>query len=169
MECLINCLKKQYHGLLKFSKASCMNSNCVGYVPQPLANTPLVLCQSEGHVRAGFPSPAQDFAIHRLDLTALLVTHPQATYLLRVAGTSMRDAGIDDGDTLVVDRALKPQHGHVVVAVVDGDFTVKHLHLRAGRLSLKAANPTFADIVPKDGQTVEVWGVVSACIKRFVV
>lgn len=146
-----------------------MNSNRVGHVPQPLANTPLVLCLSEGHVRAGFPSPAQDFAVNRLDLSALLVTHPQATYLLRVAGTSMRDAGIDDGDTLVVDRAIKPRHGHVVVAVVDGDFTVKHLHLRAGRLCLKAANPSFPDIVPKDGQTVEVWGVVSACIKRFVV
>jgi DNA polymerase V len=146
-----------------------MNRNRATYTPQPLANRPLVLCAPQGQVRAGFPSPAQDFVINRIDLTTLLVTHPQATYLLRVAGTSMRDAGIDDGDTLVVDRAIKPQHGHVVVAVVDGDFTVKHLHLRAGRLRLKAANPTFPDIVPKDGQTVEVWGVVSACIKRFVV
>ncbi len=146
-----------------------MNRNRATYTPQPLANRPLVLCAPQGRVRAGFPSPAQDFVINRIDLTALLVTHPQATYLLRVAGTSMRDAGIDDGDTLVVDRAIKPQHGHVVVAVVDGDFTVKHLHLRAGCMRLKAANPTFPDIVPKDGQTVEVWGVVSACIKRFVV
>lgn len=126
-------------------------------LPMPLAAVP-----------AGFPSPAQDHSVRRLDLTELLVTHPQATYLLRVSGQSMRDAGIDDGDTLVVDRAIKPQHGHVVVAVVDGEFTVKYLHQRAGRMRLKAANPTFPDIVPKDGQTVEVWGVVSSCIKRFL-
>lgn len=119
-------------------------------------------------VRAGFPSPAEDFAVNRLDLTQLLITHPQATYLLRVAGTSMQDAGIGDGDTIVVDRAIKPRHGHVVVAVVDGEFTVKYLHQRAGRVRLKAANPTFPDIVPKEGQTIEVWGVVSACIKRFL-
>jgi DNA polymerase V len=137
--------------------------------PQPLAATPLVLCMPEGHVRAGFPSPADDFAVNRLDLTQVLVKHPQATYLLRVAGNSMREAGIDDGDTLVVDKAVKPRHGHVVVAVVDGEFTVKYLHQRAGSMRLKAANPTFPDIVPKEGQTIEVWGVVSSCIKRFLV
>ena len=120
-------------------------------------------------VRAGFPSPAEDFSANRLHLTQILVTHPQPTFLLRVAGTSMRDAGIDDGDTLVVDRAIKPHHGQVVVAVVDGEFTVKYLHQRAGRVRLKAANPTFPDIVPRDGQTIEVWGVVSSCIKRFAV
>jgi DNA polymerase V len=81
----------------------------------------------------------------------------------------MREAGIEDGDTLIVDRAIKPRHGHVVVAIVDGEFTVKFLHQRAGRVRLKAANPTFADIEPKDGQTIEVWGVVSSCIKRFVI
>ena len=146
-----------------------MTSICIRSGPQSLAATPLVLPMSEGHVRAGFPSPAEDFAVNRLDLTQILVTHPQATFLLRVAGASMREAGIDDGDTLVVDRAIKPQHGHIVVAVVDGEFTVKTLHQRAGRMRLKAANPTFPDIVPRDGQTVEVWGVVSSCIKRFVV
>lgn len=146
-----------------------MNSICSN--PQAVSHptTPLVLPMPEAPVRAGFPSPAEDFAVNRLDLTQILVTHPQATFLLRVAGTSMRDAGIDEGDTLVVDRAIKPQHGHVVVAVVDGEFTVKYLHQRAGRLRLKAANPTFPDIIPKDGQTIEVWGVVSSCIKRFAV
>ena len=136
--------------------------------PQPIASLPLMLPMPEGHVRAGFPSPADDFAVNRLDLVQILVKHPQATYLLRVAGHSMCEAGIDDGDMLVVDRAVKPQHGHIVVAVVDGDFTVKYLHQRAGRVRLKAANPTFPDIEPRDGQTVEVWGVVRSCIKRFI-
>lgn len=145
-----------------------MNSICISSAPQPLAAVPLVLPMPEAHVRVGFPSPAEDFAVNRLDLTEILVPHPQATFLLRVSGASMRDMGIDEGDLLVVDRALKAVHGHVVVAVVDGDFTVKQLHQRAGRMRLKAANPTFPDIVPKDGQTIEVWGVATSCIKRFV-
>ena len=119
-------------------------------------------------VRAGFPSPAADFGETRIDLVAELIAHPQATYLLRVRGLSMVDAGLGDNDIIVVDRALKPSSGHIVVAVVDGDFTVKYLQMRAGRIKLKAANPTFPDIVPKDGQTVEVWGVVTACVKQFL-
>lgn len=145
-----------------------MNSIGVASTPQPLAVASLVLPMPEACVRAGFPSPAEDLTVNRLDLTQMLVTHPQATFLLRVAGSSMREAGIDDGDTLLVDRAIKPRHGHVVVAVVDGEFTVKYLHQRAGRVKLKAANPAFPEIEPKEGQTVEVWGVVTSCIKRFI-
>ncbi|RYH57165.1 MAG: translesion error-prone DNA polymerase V autoproteolytic subunit [Alcaligenaceae bacterium] len=118
-------------------------------------------------VRAGFPSPAADFGESRIDLMAQLIAHPQATFLLRVRGLSMIEAGLGDNDIIVVDRAIKPANGHIVVAVLDGDFTVKHLQLRAGAMRLKAANPTFPDIIPKDGQTVEVWGVVTACIKQF--
>lgn len=118
-------------------------------------------------VRAGFPSPAADFGETRIDLMAELVTHPQATFLLRVRGLSMLEAGLDDGDVIVVNRALKPANGDIVVAIVDGEFTVKYLQLRAGRIKLKAANPTFPDITFKDGQVVEVWGVVSACVKQF--
>lgn len=137
--------------------------------PVPLAECSLVLPLAGDKVCAGFPSPAEDFAVKRIDLTQELVTHPQATFLLRVSGESMRDAGIFDGDMLVVDKAIKPRHGHVVVAVVDGEFTVKHLYQRAGRIKLRPANPTFPDITPKDGQTLEVWGVVTASIKRFTV
>ena len=79
----------------------------------------------------------------------------------------MKDAGIFDKDLLVVDKAIKPQHGHIVVAVVDGEFTVKRLYQRAGQMKLKAANSTFPDITPKDGQTVEIWGVVTSSIKQF--
>lgn len=135
--------------------------------PQPLTVTPAALPLAGGSVRAGFPSPAQDFAVERLDLTALLVKHPQATYFWRVAGDSMREAGIDDGDLITVDRALRPRHNHIVVALVDGDCTVKYLHQQAGQMKLRAANPSYPDILPRDGQTIEVWGVVTACIKRF--
>ncbi|MGV2740237.1 translesion error-prone DNA polymerase V autoproteolytic subunit [Salmonella enterica] len=127
----------------------------------------LVLPLANATVRAGFPSPAADFGETRIDLMAELITHPQATFLLRVRGLSMSEDGLGDGDTIIVDRAIKPTNGHIVVAVVDGDFTVKRLQLRAGRMKLKAANPTYPDITPKDGQTVEIWGVVTACVKQF--
>lgn len=135
--------------------------------PVPIADSGLVLPMAGDRVCAGFPSPAEDFAVKRVDLTQELITHPQATFLLRVSGESMREAGIFDGDMLVVNKALKPRHGQVVVAVVDGEFTVKYLYQRAGRVKLRAANATYPDITPKDGQTLEVWGVVTASIKRF--
>jgi DNA polymerase V len=136
-------------------------------VPQLLDVSAISALSLKSSVRAGFPSPAEDFQAKRIDVLERLVKHPQATYSMTVRGESMREAGIFDGDVLLVDRAIKPSHGQIVVAVVDGDFTCKELWLRGGRLKLKAANPTFADITPAEGQTVEVWGVVIASIKQF--
>lgn len=120
-----------------------------------------------GTIAAGFPSPAEDRAAKRVDLNEVLIKHPLSTYLMRVRGASMREAGIDDGDVVLVDRAIKPAHGHVVVAVVDNEFTVKKLWKRGVNLKLQAANPTYPDIVPREGQTVEVWGVVTNAIKQM--
>lgn len=122
-----------------------------------------------GTVRAGFPSPADDFSVKRQDLNELLVTHPAATFFWRVRGTSMAGAGIADGDILVVNRALSPAHGDIVVAEVDNDFTVKYLYRRNGRVKLRAADPTFPDIVFEhaEDQRLTVVGVVTATIKRF--
>ena len=136
-------------------------------IPVPCDPSPLILPVEGDCVRAGFPSPAEDFQVERLDLTTILVSHPQATFFLRLRGDSMRDAGLFDGDLLVVNRALKPVNGDVVIAVVDGEFTCKTLWLKFGRMKLVAANPTYPEIVPKEGQTIEVWGVVTASIKRF--
>lgn len=122
-----------------------------------------------GHtVQGGFPSPAEDLGATRIDLTRELVTHPQATFLMRLRGWSMKEAGLWDGDLLVVNRAIRPGHGHVVVAVVDNEFTVKELWKKASKVKLVAANPTFPDITPKDGQTIEIWGVVTHSIKAHV-
>ena len=137
--------------------------------PTLIADVPLLALLLRNRVCAGFPSPAEDLGAQRIDLTQMLITHAQATYFLRASGQSMVEAGIFDKDILVVDRAIKPRHNHIVVAIVDGDFTVKRLYQRAGRIKLKAANPTFADIVPKEGQTLEVWGVVTSSIKQFPV
>lgn len=146
-----------------------MNSIVSAQVPVLFSDAPLLALLLKNRVCAGFPSPAEDLGAQRIDLTKMLITHAQATYFLRASGHSMVEAGIFDNDILVVDRAIKPRHNHIVVAVVDGDFTVKRLYQRAGRTKLKAANPTFADIVPREGQTIEVWGVVTNSIKQFPV
>ena len=135
--------------------------------PVPLAQAPLWIGATPSWVTAGFPSPAEDHLIRRVDLMEQLIQHPQATFLLRVRGESMKDAGIFDGDVVLVDKAIAPRSGQVVIAVVDGEFVCKTLWQRAGRMKLKAANATYPDISPKDGQTVEVWGVVVAAIKQF--
>lgn len=118
-------------------------------------------------IQAGFPSPAEDHASERVDLNKELIKHPLATFMMRVRGASMREAGIDDGDVVLVDKAIKATHGHIVVAVVDGDFTVKRLWKRGSNVKLQAANPTYPDIAPRDGQTLEVWGVVTHTIKSM--
>lgn len=118
-------------------------------------------------VQAGFPSPAEDHAIERVDLNKVLIKHPLSTFVMRVRGASMREAGIDDGDVVLVDRAIKASHGHVVVAVIDNEFTVKRLSKRGSNVKFQAANPTYPDIVPRDGQTVEIWGVVTTAIKSM--
>jgi DNA polymerase V len=147
-----------------------MNSIISSNTPVLLSDAPMLAMLLVNRVCAGFPSPAEDLGAQRIDLTQMLVVHSQATYLLRASGHSMVEAGIFDKDIMVVDRAIKPRHNHIVVAVVDGDFTVKRLVQRAGgRIKLRAANPTFADIVPKEGQTLEVWGVVTSSIKQFAV
>lgn len=135
--------------------------------PLPLTAGPAWVNAFPASVAAGFPSPAEDHLVQRIDLMAQLIAHPQATFMLRVRGESMRDAGIFDGDVVLVDRAITPRSGQVVIAVVDGEFVCKTLWQRAGRMKLKAANVTFPDISPQDGQHVEVWGVVVAAIKQF--
>ena len=119
-------------------------------------------------VKAGFPSPAEDMGMERIDLNQILMTHPQATFFMRASGSSMVEHGIADGDILVISRAKRPRHGHIVIAVLEeGEFTVKKLFKKLGRIKLQAGNPTFPDIIPKDGQTMSIWGVVTACIKLF--
>lgn len=117
-------------------------------------------------ISAGFPSPADDFIDARLDLNEFLVAHPAATFFVRVEGTSMIEAGIHPGDILVVDRAVEAKPGSIVIAVIDGEFTVKRYHCADGRCFLLAENPSFSPIEVTEGMAVEVWGVVSYVIHR---
>lgn len=115
-------------------------------------------------IAAGFPSPADDYIEARLDLNQHLIRHKEATFFLRVQGESMRDAGIFDGDLLIVDRALTPADGKIVIAAVDGELTVKRLSLRQGRVRLCPENPAFPVLEIGDEQELLIWGVVTNVI-----
>jgi DNA polymerase V len=121
-------------------------------------------------VRAGFPSPADDHLDTVLSLDDLVRGTPQATFFVRVEGDSMTDAHICDGDVLVVDRAREPADGDVVVATLDGELTVKRLHARtvrgSVRLSLHAAHPGFPPIAVQPEQEFTVWGVVTHVVHK---
>ena len=111
-------------------------------------------------VPAGFPSPADDYVEQRISLDEHLIQHRESTFFMRVAGDSMRGLGIFDGDLLVVDRAVTVAHGCVVIAVLDGEFTVKQLlHTPEGQV-LRAAHPDYPDVLIKPEQDFSVWGVV---------
>ncbi len=151
------------------------------------ASTMSAKAKVSGSVVAGFPSPAEQYLEPPLDLNELLVRCPAATYFVRVEGDSMVGAGISDGDLLVVDRSLRPADGDVIIASVDGDFTVKTLRLgngewgtgngmrgngewgtgNGGEIRLVAANPKYPDIVLKPGQELDYFGKVTACIHQF--
>lgn len=112
-------------------------------------------------VSAGFPSPADDFAESTLDLNQFLVKHPAATFFVRAEGDSMIGAGIHSGDTLIVDRSLNPQNGSVVLAIIDGEFTVKTLHRSQGRVFLMSENSRYRPIKISKEMDFAVWGVVT--------
>ncbi len=130
--------------------------------PLPYA-APLFLCK----IAAGFPSPATDYIEDGLDLNEYLVQHKAASFLFAVKGHSMRGAGICDGDKVVVDRSITPKHDHIVIAVVDGDYTIKRLHRARGKVELRAENTAYPPICFADGQQLEVWGVVVAVVRRY--
>ena len=120
-----------------------------------------------GSVVAGFPSPAEQYQEPPLDLNELLVKRPAATYFVRVEGDSMVGAGIRDGDLLVVDRSLRPADGDVIIASVDGDFTVKTYRRDKSGVRLEPANPNYPVIRLRAGQELDYFGKVTACIHRF--
>jgi DNA polymerase V len=115
-------------------------------------------------VAAGYPSPAQDYFDGRIDLNEHLVKDVTSTFIVRVTGQSMEQAGISDGDELVVNRALEPKDGSVVVAVLDGELTIKRLRLTSSGVVLQADNPRFPDIEVPALSELTIWGVATRCL-----
>ena len=119
------------------------------------ASEPAELPYADDGVRAGFPSPAQDFMSEAIDLNRDLVTHPESTFYARV-----------EGDILVVDKLIEARDGDMAVCVVDGEFTVKFLDLSGGRVTLRPANDAYAPITVTEADRFDVWGVVTYVIHR---
>ena len=134
----------------------------------PLPGAPhLALPLDPVRVSAGFPSPAADYEDQRLDINDYLVRNPVSTFFFAVEGDSMEGAEIFAGDILVVDKSIRPRHGHIVVAFVDGERLVKRLYNRAGRTALVAENPGYPTLEIQDGMELVVWGVVTGKFKRL--
>ena len=114
----------------------------------------------------GFPSPAADYREEPLDLNRLLVTRPAATFFVRAQGDSMVGVGIFDDDLLIVDRGRKPVGGNIVVAVIDGDFTVKRLHISGGKAELVPENDAYRPIPLDPDSDAQIWGVVTYAVHK---
>jgi len=126
--------------------------------------------QFASFIKAGFPSPAEDYLNESLDFNKDLITHPEATFYGRVEGDSMINAGISEGDIAVIDRAVEPGNGDVVVGCIDGEFTIKFLdttHKKEGYIELKPANDSFSPIRIDINSNFRVWGVVIYTIKKW--
>lgn len=123
-------------------------------------------------IHAGFPSPATDYMTQAIDLNKELVKHPAATFYGRVVGDSMIDAGVDEGDILVIDKSLEPQNGDMAVCFIDGEFTLKYLRIEDGpdknrrSITLVPANEKYPSIVVDEGSDFIMWGVVTYVIKK---
>lgn len=121
-------------------------------------------------IRAGFPSPADDYRHDTLDFNRDYIRHPEASFYGDIEGDSMKDAGIFDGDRVIIDKAVEPHNGSIVVAFWNGEFTMKYLdltHKKDGYIELKPANPSYPTFRVEAGDNFEVWGVVIHLIRTF--
>ncbi len=131
-------------------------------------DAPAFECSVISHrISAGFPSPAGDYIEDGLDLNDYLVRNKPSTFMFSVKGDSMVGAGIESGDKVVVDRAQTPKHNDIVIAVVNGKYTIKRLFRNQGRVELHPENPSYQPIVFSDGEELQVWGVVVGLVRRY--
>ncbi len=122
----------------------------------------------DGGIAAGFPSPAQDFEDLKIDLNTELISSPSSTFYARVKGTSMQDAGISDGDILVIDKSIEPHNGATAVCFIDGEFTLKYIKIEKDAVYLVPANPKFQPIKVTEENDFCIWGIVTYSIKRHL-
>lgn len=133
----------------------------------PDNNNPLELPLFENSIPAGFPSPAEDYLDKKLDLNEHLIRNPSATFFVRVSGTSMINAGIYDGDILVVDRSVEATDKHIVIGVVNGEFTVKRIRKKNSRIYLIPENENFQTVEVTEEMDFRIWGVVTYAVHKL--
>ena len=138
----------------------------VAEISSPLIETPKPVAVFTATVQAGFPSPANDYFENKLDLNELVIQHPAATFFVRVEGESMANADIHSGDILVVDRSIEPASGKIVIAVIDGEFTVKRLIIENSRAFLVPENSNYPTLKIEEEADFQVWGVVTYVIHK---
>ena len=120
-------------------------------------------------ISAGFPSPADDYIENNLSISELLIKNQLSTFLMKASGESMIEAGINDGDVLVVDRSLEARSRDIVIAIFEGNLTVKRLIIKAdGSATLKSENPLYKNILISEYTELEIWGVVTSAIHQFI-
>ena len=119
-------------------------------------------------VSAGFPSPADDYTDENIDLNEHLISNPFSTFFLRVKGDSMINAGIKDKDLIIVDKSLIAKPGNIVIAMIDGEFTIKRLSIKSDELYLKAENHNYPNFSFKNHIDVQIWGVVIYSIHSYL-
>ena len=142
---------------MKETTIDIFNADTSTYMPMPYAG--------QG-IQAGFPSPAQDYISETIDLNRELIRHPSATFYGRVSGDSMIEEGIEEGDIIVIDRAIEPRDGDLAVCCVDGDFTLKHIKIEGDHAWLIPANESFDPILVTGENKFSIWGVVTYTIKK---
>ncbi|OJX90422.1 MAG: peptidase S24 [Paludibacter sp. 47-17] len=147
---------------------SALQLHCSKYLDIYSAQTDTehVLPLLEG-IQAGFPSPAADFIDISIDLNKHLIKHPSATYYARAKGDSMKDAGIFDGDLLIVDKSIDPVDNKIAICYIDGEFMVKRIKKQNDELWLMPANKAYQPIQLKEGNNLMIWGIVTHVIKSL--
>ena len=110
-------------------------------------------------VECGFPSPARDFTEGTIDLNEELIPRPNSTFIVRARGDSMVGSGIYPGDLLIVDRSLSPRNGSIIIAVLDGELSVKGLKLNNDQVTLSSSNPNYSDVIVSEEMDFTIWGV----------
>jgi DNA polymerase V len=133
---------------------------------KPICETSIKISLVSSRINAGFPSPAMDFAEEQIDLNEELIKNPYSTFFVRVAGESMRNAGIYNGDLLVIDKSIEPTNGKIAICCLNGEFTVKRLLFEKDKITLIAENESFASTVITKEHDFEIWGVVTHAIKK---
>ena len=144
-----------------------MNKNTLieNHKDNSLETVPYILSR----ISAGFPSPADDYIENNLSISELLIKNQLSTFLMKASGESMIEAGINDGDVLVVDRSLEARSRDIVIAIFEGNLTVKRLIIKAdGSTILKAENPLYKNILISEYTELEIWGVVTSAIHQFI-
>ena len=135
------------------------------FIPKPSSGPGTIIINSG--IAAGFPSPADDFKQNRISLDNELVKNKEATFFARVSGESMINAGLEDGDLIVIDRSIEPINNKIAVCFIEGEFTVKRLIVKKNKIWLKPENSSYKPIEVNDDDQLIIWGIVTNVIKKL--